>query len=191
MIKLIKFIFLCFFFFSLHAIEKEKNFISFNEAKESQDFIKFQIKSTKVGLFTSEVDGYVKNFSYSFNKEKAGKIKEKAKVVLVSDSFDTDSSSRDEKMKDLCLETTKFKKITITILDSLKENSPKGIVSAQIEIRGKVHPIKVFMHFVKKGDAEFIEGEANLSFSNLEIPDPSIAVASVSDEIKISFFLKL
>ena len=174
-------LFLC---FNLFALEQDFNSPSFEQASESQNFLKFQIESTKVGLFTSKVDGYVKEFKAQYDWK--DRQIHNAKISFKVKSLDTDS--RNEKMWDLFLDYKKSPALVVTLKETIKLGTHK--YKASMNVRGKEKDIILSIQAYLEKDMLFINGKALTGFSLLEMPDPSIAVASVADGIKLEFSLK-
>ena len=179
------------FFLSINiGLSKEVNFSvnneTFSSAKNNRNQLQFSVTSTKVGLFSSDVPGYVKNFNvkYDINNEM---MIHNAKISFSIDSMDTDNTSRDEKMKNQCLGMSQFQKIEVRINKpfSLKDIDEFNI-PGEVLIRGKWNPITIAI-VVKKVEKELMLRIASeWSLQKLSIPDPSILVAKLSDEIKIN-----
>ena len=104
--------------------------------------------------------------------------------------LDTDVDSRNEKMWNYCLDSKNNSRIRITVLDNIALNGETQTHSATLFIRGKEKPIslKIKAEQISTGDL-IIDLNGDLSLKALEIPDPSIVVASVKDEIKLESHL--
>jgi len=176
--------------FSVFAgnINKEFTTKSFADAKKSEQYIRFDMKSTKAGMFTTSFTGFVKDFNINTDKKNdmisGGTLKFK---VL---SLDTDSDGRNEKMHNKCFSHTKFPELSVKFSNSIKYNTESDIEGI-INVRGKNKPIKIHMKVTKTGDTVQVQGTAKVKLSELEIPDPSIFIASVSDEVVILFSIKI
>ncbi len=188
-----KFLSILLFAFSLslaHAQNIEGSFkrADFDAAKNSAEYIRFEVFSTKVGIFTSRVPGYaleVKAFA-DLNQERVSAMN----LVIEAKSLDTDGDARDEKLHNLCLEVAKYPLIKVSVPGAALIGS-EVILPGVIHIRGNEKPIKVRLKTERVEGELIAEGEALLSVSALEIPDPSIAVAKLEDKINIFFKLKL
>lgn len=158
---------------------------SYDEAKKQPAWFMFMGESKKLGLFKTSFDGYARkgNLTYKEGQDAFDN------VVLEIDaaSLDTDNSSRDNKMREESLSTDKYPTITIKI-PAIKTNEASQEVSAEMTVRGKTLPLKVA---IKKGEGGTYEGSSSFRLSESGIPDPSIAIASVNDEFKIKFQVKL
>lgn len=178
------------FTFFLHAGEWQSTIKrdSFAAAKNNSEYIRFEVFSTKVGIFTTRVPGYVLagEASAELDRDQVSAMKLRIKAA----SLDTDGEDRDEKLHHFCLEATKYPEIIVNI-DGPLALGKDALMPAAMEIRGKKKTIKVQLQVEKVGEELLASGEAKLSVSGLEIPDPSIAVAKLEDKINIFFKLKL
>lgn len=189
---LCKFLALGFLFISFNSfsgvIEKSYKHSDFETASKSQNFVKFSIESTKAGMWTSVVDGYVKNFDFAYEKKTNKWVS--GQISFKITQLDTDSDGRDEKMHEFCLDSKKADFLVV------KVNTPMQVtknmkVPATILIRGKEKDIGMMVSITSIDGGHIIEGSSEVSFSALQIPDPSIFIAKVADKIKISFKLKI
>ena len=168
---------------------KDFSFKDFNEAKGADSYLKFTVESTKVGLFSSDVDGYVMSF-----KAVASENKNELKKLVVSfpaNSMNTDHESRDEKLHNLCMGAQDFPEIKVSIEGPLKVTGEKQVVDATFNIRGKNKTSPISLIIKREGKQIYAEGKTVLSLKEMEIPDPSIAVAKLSDDIRIEFKLNV
>lgn len=166
---------------------------NYNEAITAPFFLKFFVKSTKAGIITTTVDGVVKEFNIDtqvFRSSEKTTIN-KAHVSFSVSSMDTDNSSRDDKLQNYCLEKDNFPQIQVTIkkpfvqLALMKEESIGGLLM----IRGKSFPLELKVHFEVVDSRPVIVGNAQFKISEVGVPDPSIWIARVHDEVQISFKL--
>lgn len=149
----------------------------YDEAKIAASFIRFDMESTKFGLLTTGFSGTVKKFSLDQG--------EASILTFNVVDMDTDNSSRNEKMWEQSFDYKKYPEIKVEILAKPVEG--EQTLKAKIFLRGysKEFPVKVT---VTKTDAGLLaKGSAVLKISELEIPDPSIAIAKVRDEINLEF----
>lgn len=181
------------FFLDAYAdlISGEVNYADYETAKKSKPFLKFTVKSTKVRLITSDVDGYVKNFKYSFDYNRQYKIIRNMKLAFFVKSMDTDIQSRDKKLHNYCLSHKKYPIITIEVrgpifLNQMKEKN----YPAQVSIRGKDKKVLVKLKNTFKNNMMIMTGKSLWTFSKMEIPDPSIMIAKLSDEIRIELDIR-
>ncbi|MCB0347334.1 MAG: YceI family protein [Bdellovibrionales bacterium] len=153
---------------------------SFKEAMESESKIEFHMKSKKAGLVTTSFEGVAKEVSISFNETKDTYTD--IKISIASNGLDTDVDGRNEKMWDLCLSADTYKSIVVSLPKVLKDSEPQK-VEGEITIRDKSYPVDVSVVVNEQG----LEGDSTLSLKGLDIPDPSIWIASVLDPIAIKF----
>lgn len=204
-----------FFFFTLLANGKEgekkitpknevgslKTFENFIEAQKAyeggaiplSEGLSFIVVSTKIGLFSSQVLGLVKTYETkaNFKKDKL----EDMSIVFPIKSMDTDNESRDKKLHELCLGSPDFNVIEVKVKGPLTisatESGEEQEIDATILIRGKEKNIKLKMKLYKTtlNNESWLrsEGGVVLSVKELEIPDPSIAIAKLSDQIEVKF----
>lgn len=182
--KTIAFIFLAFFCLQSQARSTfEKTFETYKAAEKADSFIRFDMKSSKIGLFTTSFTGFVKRFNieYEESKDKFSNIIIRFNVT----DIDTDTSGRNEKLWTYCLDKDNHPIITVS-LPIIKKSESSQNVSGKLNLRGEEHDINLS---ITSASDKSIVGSAELSLKTLKIPDPSILVAHVKDEIKISFHL--
>ena len=156
-------------------------------AEESSEYLHFIVESTKVGIFSSDVDGYVKDYSYSAKYDDKNEIIREMKIIFQVKSMDTDNESRDEKLHNLCMSHKKFPQVVLSVpgplfLKGAKPYKYEGVAL----IRGKKKPFTIELVVEKQQNGKtIISGESAWSLKDMEISDPSIAVATLSDEIRI------
>ncbi len=176
--------------FSVKAIEINQEYSTpdFEAASKAESQLKFQIKSTKFGLMTSTVDGYAKKFQIEgrYDSKVQGGIFSKVKVTIPVSSMDTDNGSRDEKMQDYCLDFKNNPALVIEFPAELTEGSSEREYQAQLTVRNKKFTVPVTLQLNPNEKYFDVVLKSRLSFKQLEIPDPSIAIASVDDTIEIS-----
>jgi hypothetical protein len=159
---------------------------TFNDAVRAKNYFKFIGKSSKVGIFTSTFEGYPKSFSLKYDLQE-NQIKDVVLSFAVSD-LDTDNSARNEKMRETCLNFKEFPSIEVKILEPIQQGVEVQDVKGEMSVRGQKVPLLI--HLIKATDGE-IKGSSSFKLSEAKIPDPSILVASVRDEFKIEFQVKL
>jgi len=187
----------CFFLFilflttvmNLSAETINQKIERYDQAVSHQNFIKFTGKSTKFGLVTTEFDGYAKEFTIQFAKQD-NKL-ENIQVDVVASTIDTDSDARNEKMYQLCLETEKYKMITVITKAPIDLNQVQQIITAELKVRDKTTPIKLEIEMMQTDGKTILKGKSNFLLSSLSIPDPSIAIAKVHDQFQLSFQAEL
>jgi polyisoprenoid-binding protein YceI len=167
------------------ALTIQQSVTEFDQAAQSKNFVKFAIQAKKLGLFSSTVVGYAKAFTVT-GKVKGDKI-DLATIVVPVKQISTDLYARDDQMWNFCFAEKSHPEIRVEIKDlSLKAGEEK-MVPGKMWIRGKEKEIQLKVKNTSTETSSTYEGSAELSFSQLEIPDPSIGVASVKDSISVSF----
>ena len=157
---------------------------NYEEAEKSPNYIRFDMESTKAGIFTTSFTGLVKQFSVHLNLTKNGA--QNINISFNTVQMDTDNGSRNEKMHDYCLEKDKYPTINVRILDPITFNQKK-VVNAILNIRGKDKPIKLMTDNTVVDGKATVKGSTVVKLSELEIPDPSILVASVDDKVVLRY----
>lgn len=172
---------------AIFAAEISQSFTAkdFNEAKSADSYLKFIVESTKVGLFSSDVDGYALAFKASAQENSKGLSQ--LKVSFPAKSMNTDDSSRDEKLHNLCMSADQYPEVTVFIPDTIPLNGEKQVVDARFTIRGKEKISPLSITLTTEGKNVIAVGKTVISLKEMEIPDPSIAVAKLSDDIRIEF----
>ncbi|MBY0414745.1 MAG: YceI family protein [Bdellovibrionales bacterium] len=185
--RLVPFIFSLSLLFSFEAISSELNFNykNYNEAHKANSFVKFESISTKLGFISSTFDGYALSIKISYDL--VGDQVQKLEVIIPVKSLDTDNGSRNEKMWDDILEASKFPEIHSKITAPLTLSEGEKTVDMLIQIKGKeiTRPVKLT---VAKKDGKFhVSGSTTLGLKEANIPDPSIAIATVRDSFDLKF----
>lgn len=178
----------CFLLTNVFAkgISSQSKFENYKDAEKSSTYLKFVVESTKIGLFSSDVDGYVLAYTYEADFDSQNKILRNLKLKFRSSDMNTDHEDRDYKLHNLCMSSKKYPEVIITFTGPifLKEKKQQKL-NGKVLIRGKEKPFKAK---VKSGltDTRFeLDINTIWSLKEMEIPDPSIAVAKLSDDIKI------
>lgn len=154
---------------------------NYKEAAAAQQYLRFDMKSTKAGLITTSFTGFVKKANVSFQDE--ANAFSNVTVSFNSEDMDTDVDGRNEKMWGKCLDSKKHPQIVVRIAKIEKNKTPQTI-PAVIQLLGHEHTFQIQ---VSKVDEKVIEGTAVLGLKELGIPDPSIFIASVKNEVSVSF----
>ena len=81
----------------------------------------------------------------------------------------------------------KHKKIKVMIVEPYKLSSGEKMVKGKIFIRGVEREIDISLKIERKKNIIIVKGKSLTTLSSLKIPDPSIAIAKLSDDIKIDF----
>lgn len=162
------------------------NYDSFEKAKNGKSQLKFIVESTKAGLFSSDVDGYVKEFDYSAKLDEKNMIMTDMVISFAVEKMDTDNESRDTKLHDLCMSAKEFPRVEVRVPGPLflKEARPHKYQGVVI-IRGNERPFEIELSQNLEGNKMIITGHSVWGLKSMGIPDPSIMVAKLSDEIRI------
>jgi hypothetical protein len=173
---------------------------NYTEAKEKADFLHFKMKSTKAGIITTVFDGYVNRFEVFYQWDKKNQTFTNSTILFQTMDLDTDVNGRNDKMRVECLGGPMFPLISVKILDDLKVD-PANDKEKEITVRGEIlirnikkeFPItlKIEKELKENGEILKLVGKAQLSLKELSIPDPSIWIARVHDEVEIDFQLHL
>ncbi len=186
------FVFLLFSFSQLVMaanIEREVYFKNFEEA-EKKAHLTWIVESTKIGLFSSDVYGYVLSYKYTAELNKENMVLRNMTLRFPITAMNSDSESRDEKLHNKCMGAKQFKEVLVKITGPIfikdkRERSYDGTVL----IRGKEKPFKISFTSSYDNNQLTLKGKTIWSLKAMEIPDPSIAVAKLSDEIRLNINL--
>jgi hypothetical protein len=175
---------------SLFAKEYSQQFSykEFYSAKTSNSYLRFDMKSTKLGMLTTDFFGVAKKFNISFDK--TGDMIDRASVNFKILDLDTDVNDRNKKMYNLCFDYKKYPELTITLNKPIKINS-EVIIPAIILIRGKKKTINLKVKVTQKENKLIVSGISKVSLKALEVPDPSIWIAKVDDSFNLNFSVEL
>lgn len=176
--------------FPCFGFDQHFEYANYEKAEEAESFIRFDMESTKLGVITTEFSGFVKKFDIHNEIDHSG-----AKNLVVTfkvKNLDTDSDGRNEKMWGLCFDSDKYPEMKVEFPRKifLKKKSYRD-EDAFLYIRGKKYQIKVSFILKNEGEDLLVSGGSKLSLKELNIPDPSIAIASVNDEVHVGFKLRL
>ena len=188
--KVFLFVTLVLFSFSVFAgkIEHNCSSESYGDAMKSDCFIKFDMESTKAGFITTSFTGVVKKFStiFNWNGEEFANTLLKIKIA----DIDTDNSARDSKMNEETFSSDKFSDLVVQIGGPLNTGIHKN-VPGLLTVRGKIKEITLNLEITVSKDKDYvIKGDTKMSIKQLELPDPSIFIASVRDRVDLNFQIK-
>ncbi len=174
----------------LHAKTVQYRYENFKQAKTAESFLHFEMKSVKAGLFTTKFTGVVKKFSAAGDATdeviQAGSL-----VEFEVKYLDTDVDGRNEKMWEHCLDFKNHPKIKVTFSDAIPLDGESHTIRSTLTIRGKTKNASFNVKAKKKNDAFVVDLVGQLSIKDLEIPDPSIVIAYVKDQIQVSGHLQI
>lgn len=170
---------------TLLLAKEEKSIVyeNYDKAMKGEEYLRFDMESTKAGLLTTGFTSVVKKFSVAYDR--AEDLISGGEVHFKVDEMDTDVGARNEKMKEVCLGMDKHPEIKVIFLGQIPLGSSEQ--KAKMIIRGKEKEITVKVNVEKVGNAYKLEGSSKVTLSGLEIPDPSIWIAKVRDLVDITF----
>lgn len=126
----------------------------------------------------------------------------KGQIVIPVVSFNTDNSSRDKKLL-LVMAASQFPDVQLEVINTKNlcepnqvaqgelGNSCLGEVEAQLQIRDVNQKINFPIKLEKNANGVFVSGHFILNWKDFNVEDPSILIAKVKAEAKVSFELKL
>ena len=163
------------------AKEISVEYQSYDEALNGKNIIVFDMESTKAGIITTAFKGVVKSFKMNFDL--TDKVIKNSELYFFVANMDTDNNSRNEKMHDLCFSSATFPDISVELGDI-----PYGVstLNGKISLRGKEYPILVNVDVSRIQEKVIVKFKSEVSLKKLNIPDPSIFIASVRDLVELS-----
>jgi len=177
---------------SLAGQAKEVTFsnMTYKEAKNSPSYVRFDMSSTKMGFITTRFTGFARTFRIQGNI-KDGVLEPGARLTFATTDLDTDIDARNEKMWLTCLDSVHYPNIEMTLTEKVPLNGQTTKVPGLILLRGQSHPIELQATGSTNGDQQTFEITGKLSISSLGIPDPSIIIAKVDDEIDVTAHVEI
>jgi len=185
--------FLIFFIFNCYSKEISSHFIykTFEDAEvalgDKINYLRFLIESTNLGFIATDVEGFVMEFNVSANVTESIETVTEMAIKFKAKDMNTDNDLRNDKLHNFCLVHTKYPNVVVEIKDEYKLRSGKQMIPATIEVRGERKKIRVALEISKTGNDYLVEGKSLMKFSLLGLPDPSISISSVSDDIIVDF----
>ena len=173
----------------VNAKELKYHHKTYDDAKKSKEYIMFEGESTKLGLITTGFDGYAKDFKINYDlveNQVNGLV-----VTMLTTELDTNVVSRNDKMINTILNNEKYPEISSALLEKL--NLIDGEQTIKMRFKVKDHlVVKPVTIKVEKNDEGFVvSGTAFIGLQELGLPDPSIMIAKVKDEIALKFSVQL
>lgn len=157
-----------------------------DQAENAQNRLQFVVESVKAGFIASDVDGYAKKFSYSADFDQKKLILKRIRMVIEVNSMDTDNQSRDEKLHNLCMSYKDFPRLELGLDEEISIKNPQTqTYQGWVNIRGKKKKFSIELTSKLEEGILSIEGKSEWSLKEMEIPDPSIFIAKLSDSIRI------
>lgn len=182
--------YLAFLFFTfivthnLHAETLEINKMSYKEAKSADVFVRFDMASTKFGLITTSFSGFARKFKVS-GDIKNDVLQAGAQIEFAVKDLDTDINGRNEKMWSQCLDEKNHPTVRLTLNQAVPLTGELKDIPATLNVRGADKNIVLKVKSVSISDNISFDISGSVSIKELQIPDPSIAIASVRDRIDI------
>jgi methyltransferase len=174
---------------NLVATEINYHVENYKQAAEAKNYIKFEGASTKFGLVTTGFDGYAKDIKIDY--ELSGEVVKKLNLSIPIKGMDTDLDSRNEKMFNEIFDMEKYPEIFVKCSENLILKEGEQTIDMFFTIREKMTRKEVKIKTEKRGSKYFVTGETSLSIKELGLPDPSIMIAKVRDDIKLKFAVEL
>ena len=169
-----------------NTTEVLRKFNNYSESKKSSEFIRFSSESTKLGFITTEFDGYARQFKLNYDIDK--KIVKNIKATIEVKELDTDNGSRNEKMIQTILNAATYPIITAEVLNPVSLIEGNQATEMFFQIKGKRIAKKVHFKILNTSPGHhLISGQTTIKLSELDLPDPSIAIAKVRDDFDLSF----
>jgi len=154
--------------------------------------VRFEVDSTwhLIEGTTSGIDGLL-------TVAPDGRVRGEISIPVAA--FDTDSDSRDERLREV-MTSDKFPKVSMLLDDAQLGCTPaaaeapegcSGELSARLTIRDVTKEIR-FPYSVSRGDKGFVvKGDFSLEWAEYGVEDPSILVAHLDPTVKVSFELRI
>lgn len=180
-----KIIFFMFFICFTTAKAKNYKFENYDQAKDSPNYVLFESESTKLGFITTSYDGYAKDYDVNFKRD--GDDLKAIEVKIMTSSFDTDNSSRDEKMYESILEVEKYPQMIFKSNENLSLKEGEVEISGKLKVKEVERNVTLKLTIEKKDNVYYIKGFTAISLKEFKVPDPSIAIASVRDQHDLKF----
>lgn len=173
----------------IHAKELSYQYKNYAEAKKSENYIKFEGASTKLGFITTGFDGYARDFKINYDLINTQLNNLEVKIVIAT--LDTDVESRNDKMVNSILNKDKYPEIHAAIIDKVILVNGEQMVNMEFTINGHklIRPVKINVE--KKLDYLLISGTTSIGLKELGLPDPSIVIAKVRDDFNLKFSIHL
>lgn len=174
---------------TLYANELSYQFKSYKEASTADTYIKFNGESTKLGFITTGFDGYAKTIrgTYQLSDDNVKSVE----LVVETGSLDTDLGARNSKMVNEILSMDKFPNIYVRVAGPVHLTVGEQTVVMIFKVKEKEVSKEVKINLSKKETRWIIQGSLSLGIKELNLPDPSIAIAKVRDSFDLRFSIGL
>lgn len=187
--RLLPYLFLLVLSSNLGAREVNYHADNYRLASEAKNYIKFEGASTKFGLITTSFDGYAKDIKIDY--EMLGEVIKRLSINIPIKGMDTDLDSRNEKMFIEIFDMKKYPEVVVKSSDNLILREGEQTIEMFFIIKDKLTKREVKIKTEKRNGKYFISGETTLSIKELGLPDPSIVIAKVRDNINLKFAVEL
>ena len=131
----------------------------------------------------------------SWNEEKGISSATGILIIPVS-SFDTKNKSRDKKMYEYCMETTKYPTITFTLASvgniplTLHQNSTYSTtLFGKLTIKHIALPVQLPVQFTLKEKHLSVQGSYTLNWKDYNVKDPSFLLIQLSKNMKLLWYI--
>lgn len=187
--RLIPFIFFLILSFNTRASEIKIHSNDYEHAKNNIAFIKFESTSTKFGVFSSTFDGYARDIMirYELTNNEVSKLE----VEIPVKGLDTDNNARNEKMYNEVLDSTNHPTISVSSAEKISLQPGEKVIDMTFLVKGNKVSKEVKLTITKENGKILIKGFTTLGLKELQLPDPSIAIAKVRDIFDLSFVILL
>jgi polyisoprenoid-binding protein YceI len=160
---------------------------TYKEAEKSQNYVRFDMQSTKLGMLTTGFTGFVKEFDISAEASTEGF--KNASITFQAVSLDTNVGARNEKMWELCLDYKKHPQMKLKIDGTVPLSDTSSTLQGTLDVRGESKPVSVKIKTKEVNGQYVVDGESDMDIFELGLPDPSIFVAKVDPKVKLTFHL--
>lgn len=158
---------------------------SYTEAKNNKNFLRVDLSAKLFFLFKNNFSGYVKKLNVTGEYVDSQLLS--TTLTFEPQALDTNIRWRDKKLRNITLDAKRFPLVTVTLRAPLRLNGAQATIPAAIQLRGRDIPIEI--QYVTKESADFyiVDGRSVLTFSKLNLPNPSNFFAKLDDNIALEF----
>ena len=172
-------------FAKAESFNKDFVYKDYSAAKSGESSLIFKAESSKLGFIHSSFEGRALRFGIGYDR--SGDILQKMRIHVDAKSFDTDNNARNNKMNELCLESQKFPEIIGEYSSPIDLNAGNQSIVIAFTFKGKQELLPMKLTSNKIGNSFKVKIEGPISLKAWNIPDPSIAIASVKDQFDLLF----
>jgi polyisoprenoid-binding protein YceI len=158
---------------------------SCDPAQADGSFLRFEMDHSKLGLKPHPFTTCIQEAMLSWETGPDGF--RNIQIDIPVSAINTGNDSRNRKMWKKCLAAPEFPTIQVRIPQIPWGTTPL-ILPAEITIRATTHPIQIE---ITACSANLVQGQAQMNFKALGIPDPSILVAKLHEILKVNFRMEL